>query len=81
MLSSIKALLPAVGLVLDNLNMLCDAEHIGVREVDRRPSSQSSHWDLEVSAPVPVEHQNMQGWHVQERISDLALKLFSCAYY
>ena len=46
--------LAAVGPVLGNI--LCDAEHISRQEVGRH-----SHWDLEVSAPVPVQHQYMQG--------------------
>ena len=71
-----KGALAAVGPVLDGI--LCDAEHIARREVGRRPSS-SSHWDLEVRAPVPVEHRDMQGWHMRERIPYLALELFLSA--
>ena len=68
--------LAAVGPVLDNI--LCNAEHIGIREVGRRSSS---HWDLEVAAPVPVEHRQFQGVYLREVIPNLALSLFKRMYY
>ena len=71
--------LAAVGPVCDGI--LCDAEHISRQEVGRQLSSQSSHWNLEVSAPVPVEHRDMQGSHVQQRILHLELELFKHMCY
>jgi len=71
-----KWALAAVGPVLDNI--LCNAEHIGMREVGRRSSS---HWDLEVAAPVPAEHRQFRGVYLRQVIPNLALELFKRMYY
>ena len=70
-----KDALAAVGPVLDDI--LCDAEHVGQVDVCRRPS-RHVHWDLSVSARVPVKHRDAQGWYVREGILYLRaqLKLF-----